>query len=236
MIYHLSGHAAIDTYVLARDETSLVRAEKKHHISYIQWIANTSCRLLNGIGTFIDGVGCVNPSRRDAVYTNLSGKTDSQSVSQSSNATFCCRITFRLWLTHTVTRGRYIDDGRSFGKMWSEEFCEIERSCNANTQGILKLLITALVYAFHQWQGIVDEIVHMPMLLNDILGKLLQHLFVSKVIHEVVTLLFIDYANCGSKFLEFFCYTSSDTLRTTCYDDYFILEIHICVSSLNWNL
>ena len=111
MIYHLSGHATIDTYVLTRDETSLVRAEKKHHISYIQWIANTSCRLLNGIGTFIDGVGCVNPSRRNAVYTNLSSKTDSQSVSQSRYATFCCSIAFRLWLTHTVTRGRYIDDG-----------------------------------------------------------------------------------------------------------------------------
>ena len=120
--------------------------------------------------------------------------------------------------------------------MWSKELCEIERSCHPHAQGILELLIAALVYALHQWQGIVDEIVHMPMLLNDILGKLLQHLFVSKVTHEVVTLLFIDYANCGSKFLEFFCYTSSDTLRTTCYDDYFILEIHICVSSLNWNL
>ncbi|MBR2150125.1 MAG: hypothetical protein IJ902_01905, partial [Prevotella sp.] len=27
-----------------------------------------------------------------------------------------------------------------------------------------------------------------------------------------------------------------DTLRTTCDDYYFIFEIHICVSSLNWNL
>ena len=92
MIYHLSGHAAINTDVLACDETSLVRAEEEHHIGYVQRIANSSCRLLNGIGTFIDSVGCVNPSRRDAVYTNLSGKTDSQSVSQSHNATFCCRI------------------------------------------------------------------------------------------------------------------------------------------------
>ena len=47
---------------------------------------------------------------------------------------------------------------------------------------------------------------------------------------------FVDYANSCSKFLEFFCYTSSDTSRTTCYDDYFIFEIHICISSINWNL
>ena len=128
MIYHLSSHAAINTDVLTRDETSLVRAKKEYHIGYIQWIANTSSRLLNGIGTFIDGVGRVNPSRRYAVYTHLSCKTDCQGVSQSHNATFCCRITFRLWLTHTVTRGRYIDDGRSFGEMWSKELGEIERS------------------------------------------------------------------------------------------------------------
>ena len=178
----------------------------------------------------------MSPSRRDAVYTNLSSKTDCQGVSQSRYASFCCRIAFRLWLTHTVTRGRYIDDGRSFGKMWSEEFCEIERSCNANTQGILKFLITAFVDALHQWQGIVDEIIHMPMLGNHFLHKLLQHLFVCKVAHKVVTLLFIDYANSGSTFPEFFRYTSSDTLCTTCDDYYFIFEIHICVSSLNWNL
>ncbi len=63
MINHLAGHAAIDTDVFARDETSLVGAEIEHHIGYIQWIAHTSCWLLNGIGTFIDGVGCINPAR-----------------------------------------------------------------------------------------------------------------------------------------------------------------------------
>ena len=113
--------------------------------------------------------------------------------------------------------------------MWSKEFGEIERCCNTNTQGILELLITTLVYALHQWQGIVDEIIHMPMLLNDILGKLLQHLFVSKVANKVVTLLFIDYANSCSKFLEFFCYTSSDALCTTC-DDYYLILKSIFVS------
>ena len=81
MIYHLSGHAAIDTYVLTRDETSLVRAEKEHHIGDVHWVA-----------------------------------------------------------------------------------------------------------------------------------------------HKVVTLLFVDYANSSSKFLEFFCYTSSDALCTTCDDYYFIFD------------
>ena len=86
MIYHLSSHAAINTDVLTRDETSLVRAKKEYHIGYIQWIANTSSRLLNGIGTFIYSVGSINPPRRYTVYSHLSSKTDCQGVSQSCNA------------------------------------------------------------------------------------------------------------------------------------------------------
>ena len=49
MVNHLPGHATVNADVLARDETSLVRAEKEHHIGYIQWIANSSYRLLGGI-------------------------------------------------------------------------------------------------------------------------------------------------------------------------------------------
>ena len=71
MIYHLAGHAAIDTDVFTRDEPSLVGAEIEHHIGDVQRVADTSCRLLTGIRTFIDGVGCINPTRRDTVYTTF---------------------------------------------------------------------------------------------------------------------------------------------------------------------
>ena len=74
------------------------------------------------------------------------------------------------------------------------------------------------------------------MLLNDILGKLLQHLFVSKVAHKVIALLLIYYADSGSSLLELFGNTPSDALRATCYDDNFILEIHFYFTLLNWNL
>ena len=102
MIDHLAGHAAIDADVLARDESGLVGAEIEHHIGNVQRIPHTTDWLLCGIGTFIDGVGDVNPTRRDGVYTYLSGKTDSQGMSQRRNAAFCCRIAFRLRLAHTV--------------------------------------------------------------------------------------------------------------------------------------
>ena len=62
MINHLAGHAAIDADVLARDETSLVRAKIEHHVGYIQRVANTTSGLLNGIGAFIDFVIRINPT------------------------------------------------------------------------------------------------------------------------------------------------------------------------------
>ena len=68
---------------------------------------------------------------------------------------------------------------------------------HANTHGILEFLIAALIDAFHQRQGIVDKIIHMSVPGDHILGKLFQHLFVCKVAHKVVTLLFVDYANSG---------------------------------------
>ena len=64
----------------------------------------------------------------------------------------------------------------------------------------------------------------MSMLLNYILGELLQHFFVGNIANKVVGLLFVNYPNRGSKFPEFFCYTSSDALRTTCDDYYFFLK------------
>ena len=103
MIYHLFGHTAIDTDVLTRDETSLVGAEIEHHIGDVQWVADTSCRLLTGIRTFIDGVGSVNSARRDAVHTHPARQADGQGMGQRSYAPLCCRITLCLWLAHTVS-------------------------------------------------------------------------------------------------------------------------------------
>ena len=54
-----------------------------------------------------------------------------------------------------------------------------------------------------------------------------QNLFISKVAHEVIALLFIYHTNRGSSFLELFGDTTSDTLCATCNDDYFVFESHI---------
>ena len=120
--------------------------------------------------------------------------------------------------------------------MWSKELGEIERCRHAYTQGILELLVTALRDAFHQWQSIVDEKVHMAVLLNHFFGKLLQRLFVSKVAYKVIALLLVDDTNRSSSLPELFSNATSDALCAICDDGYFIFEINVRFSSLNWNL
>jgi hypothetical protein len=60
VVYHLVRHSSVNTDVFSCDETCLVGTEIEHHVGDVQRIADTTDGLLNGIGAFIDGVGCVN--------------------------------------------------------------------------------------------------------------------------------------------------------------------------------
>ena len=56
MVYHLMGHATVDTDVLACDEARLVGTEIEHHVCNIQGIAHTPDWLLHGIGPLVNGI------------------------------------------------------------------------------------------------------------------------------------------------------------------------------------
>ena len=62
MVDHLLGHATIDAYVLACNETSLVGTKKLHHVYNVHGVTDTPCGLLHSIGTFIERLGGINPS------------------------------------------------------------------------------------------------------------------------------------------------------------------------------
>ena len=62
VINHKSSLTAIDADVLAGDEACLVGCQEQHHIGDIQRIAHPACGLLNGIGTLVNGVGCIYPA------------------------------------------------------------------------------------------------------------------------------------------------------------------------------
>lgn len=64
----------------------------------------------------------------------------------------------------------------------------------------------------------------MTILLNDFLGKPLQHQLVRYIAHEVLPLLLVDDADVCSSFLKLFDNTTSDALSTPRHDGYFILE------------
>lgn len=57
MVDHKPGLTAINADVLAGDETGFVGGQEQHRVGDVQRIAHTACRLLDGIGAFVDGVG-----------------------------------------------------------------------------------------------------------------------------------------------------------------------------------
>ena len=96
MVYHLTGHAAVDTDVLACDEARLVGTEIEHHVCNIQGITHTPDWLLHGIGTLVNGIGGVNPTGRNAVHAYLARQTYGKSMCQCGNASLCSRVTSLL--------------------------------------------------------------------------------------------------------------------------------------------
>ena len=227
VVCHLTGHAAVNADVLACDEARLVGTEIEHHVCNIQGIAHTSDWLLHGVGTLVNGIGGVNPTGRNTVHAYPARQTYGKSMGQCRNAALCSRLALCLRLAHAVARGRDVHDGSTFGEIRGEELGEVERSRHAYAHGILELLVAALVDALHQRQGIIDEEIHMTVLIYHFFSELLQYLFVSKVANKVVALLLIYHTSRSACFLKLFRNTPSDALCTTSYYGYFSFEIHI---------
>ena len=117
VVYHLLGHTAVDAYILACDEASLVAAKEQYHIGYVQRVAYAPCRLLNGVGSLVNGVGSVNPSGLNGIYSCFACKAHCQGVCQRGNAAFGCRVALGLWLAHSVARRGYVYNGCSLCQM-----------------------------------------------------------------------------------------------------------------------
>ena len=125
-------------------------------------------RVLGGIGSFVDRKGCVDPAGADGIDPNLTAKADSQRMCERSDAAFCGGIAFALGLTHAVTGGGNIDNACSRCKMGRKQLGKIKRRGNAYTQSIFKILIAAVFDATHLRCGIVDQIVHVTVIVNNL--------------------------------------------------------------------
>ena len=226
MINHLVGHATVNTDVFARDEGRLVGTEVQYHVGYIHGITHPADGLLSGIGAFINGISCVNPTWRNGVDPDTASKTDRQRMGQRRNSAFGGGVALGLRLAHAVTRRGDVHNRSTLGKVRREEFGEVERSSDANAHRILELLIAALVNPLHQWQGIVDEIVHPTIFLDDLAGKTLQYLFVSDITHKVISRLLVNHADVRTCLEELLGNAAPYALCAACYDRYFIFKIH----------
>ena len=171
------------------------------------------------------------PARGDGIDPHATCKADGQRMGQSGNSALSSRVALGLRLAHAVTRGGDVHDGSPLGKIGREEFAQVERGCNADAQGILVLLVAALVDSLHQRRGIIDETVYPAIFVDDLPGKPLQYLLVGDITHEVVPLLLVNHADVCTSLLKLIGDATSYSLRPACHDDNFILEIH-CITAL----
>ena len=111
VVDHQLRHATVNADILASDEACLFAAKKQHHMGYVHGISHPTGRLLDGIGTFVNGISRIYLTRRNGVYPCSSRQAYRQCVRECRNAPFGCRIALGLRLAHTVARRRNIDDG-----------------------------------------------------------------------------------------------------------------------------
>ncbi len=88
-----------------------------------------------------------------------------------------------------------------------------------------------IVYAFHQWQSVVDEVVNPSMLTYYTIRKGFKHGFIRNVTYKVVTIAFINNTDNCSIFSELLCYALAYSFCPTGYYNYFIFEY--CSHSLS---
>ena len=113
VVDHLFGHTAINADVLARDEARLVRGEEENHVRNVERIADATREVLRGVRSGIGLERSVDPARRDRIDADAPGQARGKRMRERGNAAFGRRVTFRLRLTHPVTRRRDVDDGRA---------------------------------------------------------------------------------------------------------------------------
>ena len=77
-------------------------------------------------------------------------------------------------------------DGPAGSKVGRKQLGKVKGCGNAHPQGVVELLVAARVNALHQGQGVVDQKVHMTIVVNHLAGKVLQNSLVGQVTHKII--------------------------------------------------
>ena len=90
------------------------------------------------------------------------------------------------------------DHRRAGGEVGQQQLGQIERRGDAHRQGIGEFLPGAIVNAFHQWEGVVDQIIHVPAFFNHGRRETLQIFLLRHVAHEPAAQLDVDDVHRGA--------------------------------------
>ena len=194
--------------------------------------------MLKSVWTGIFGIGGVNPAGGNGIDPDFSCQADRESMGKGGNASFGGGVAFRLGLAHPVSGGREIDDGCTGGEIGEEELSQIKGRGNAYLKSIIEFFVGAVGNPFHQRQRVVDQVIHMTVIGDYFFGKAVQGFLVRHISRKIFIRLFINDADGGSIFLEFFSDAFSDSLYAAGNDGNFMLKHHrrilLCVSSIPW--
>ena len=121
MVDHQFCLASVNADIFAGDEACLVGCQKQHHVGNVQGISHPACRLLDGIGAFVNGVGGVDPAGGDGVDPDAPGKAHRQGMGQGRDAALGRGVALGLGLAHPVPGGGDVDDAGPGCKIGGEE-------------------------------------------------------------------------------------------------------------------
>ena len=161
MVNHEPGHATVDTDVFAGDETGLVGTEEQRHCRDVLGLSHPAYGLLGGVRAGDIAVGSVDPTGRNTVQPGFARKAHGHGVGQGSDPALCGGIALCLRLAHAIPGGGNVDHHRAGGEVRHQQLGEIERRGDAHRQGVGKLFLGTVVDAFHQRQGVIDQIIHL---------------------------------------------------------------------------
>ena len=70
--------------------------------------------------------------------------------------------------------------------MRRKQFGQIKGRSNTHPQSVVEFLVGTLIEPLHERQGVVNEIVHMAIVVDDLSGKCLQYGRIGQIPHKIV--------------------------------------------------
>lgn len=221
VVNHLASHAAVYADVFAGDEASFCGAEVENHVGDVLRGADAAGGVLCGVGSVPGGGTGFYPAGGDGVHAHTAGEGDSEGMCEGGDASFRGGVALGAGHAHAVATGGYVHDGSPGGKVVLQQAGEHVGSCHTDLQGVVELLPAAVRQALEERGCVVDEVVHMPVALQDPGAEAAQVFLPGQITDKAGVLPEVKNAHMRSGLFELLCDAATDSLCSTRDDDYF---------------